>query len=255
MLASLEKIAEGDYSYLNYMDGKLYGHDDKLGAIIEMNADGTEKKVLYQEGFVAGPWVVSNNIYFEDFDKNSFFRIKEGSGNLKEIEHKEGEWEQWIFSPAKDRDFEYSLWEKGFDLENSQHTEKAVYVLGQIENSSEIDGKLYCYEYGTEEGELLTEGIFQFNIAGNKIYYLISGENKSELCVMRMELDGSGKEKISKIILPEPVKAAGVGVGRDILYLSVALEPTGFEHIWFLVDIETGEYVQVMEDDTFVRPQ
>ena len=30
----------------------------------------------------------------------------------------------------------------------------------------------------------------------NKIYYLISGENKSELCVMRMELDGSGKEEM-----------------------------------------------------------
>ncbi|WP_207647041.1 hypothetical protein [Clostridium sp. Marseille-P3244] len=53
--------------------------------------------------------------------------------------------------------------------------------------------------------------------------------------------------------MPESVKAAGVG--RDILYLSVALEPTGFEHVWFLVDIETGEYVQVMEDDTFVSPE
>ena len=72
---------------------------------------------------------------------------------------------------------------------------------------------------------------------------------------MRMELDGNGKKEIVKITTENPVKAAGLGVGGNLMYLSVSLEPTGFEHVWFLVDIETGEYIQVMEDDTFVSPE
>ena len=253
-ISSLRKIADGDYSDLNYMEGKLFAYNIESDEIISMKIDGTEKEVLYK-GNILGPWVVNNNIFFKDIEKSSYFKMKmNGSSFLIKIKPKWGAEEQWVYTELKDRDYEYDLLKRGCNIEESQHADGAVYVIEQLDDKTPPNRELYRYEYGADEGVLLAEDIFRFNISEDKIYYLASGENKSELCVMRMGLDGRQKEEITKILLDEPVNAAGVGVGQEILCLSIALEPD-LNHVLFLVDIETGEYVQVMKDDTFVSPE
>ena len=254
-ISDLEKISEGKYAYMNCIDGWLYALEFEKNQIVKMKPDGTSEIVLYQAtGLCGGPWVINDKIYFEDVDKDAYFQMKTDGSGLKEIKPKWGGYEQWIYTPVRNRDYEYSLAIE-YDMTESQHSADAVYAMGWLENETKPNGKLYRFEYDSEAGDLLEEGVFQFNIVNDKIYYLVSGENKAELCVMRMKLDGSEKEEITKITTEKPVKAAGLGVGGNLLYLSVALEPTGFEHVWFLVGIETGEYVQVMEDDTFVSPE
>ena len=254
--SSLEKISEGRYAYLNYIDGWLYALEFEKNQIVKMKPEGTSEIVLYQAtGLCSGPWVINDKIYFKDIDRESYFRMKTDGSGLKEVEPKWGSYSHWIYAPIRNREYEYSLSDE-CDLWESQHTDEALYAIGWDWTGSgpEHNGKLYRYEYGSEEGEVLEEGVFRYNIAGDKIYYLISGEEKSELCVMRMDLNGSGKEEITRIKLEASVNAAGVGVGQEILCLSIALEPD-LNHVLFLIDIETGEYIQVMEDDTFVSPE
>ncbi len=65
---SLEKIAEGDYSYVNSIDDWIYvqhWEDLKNTQIIKMAKDGTEKETLYAGDAVNGPWVINSHIYFE----------------------------------------------------------------------------------------------------------------------------------------------------------------------------------------------
>ena len=253
-IQSLTKITEGEYAYVNYMDGWLYAREKRKNEIIKKKTEETSKVILYQgKEATSGPWVVNNAIFFKELEKNSakYFQMRVDGGAIRETKPKWGDYDQWIYTYTKSRDYEYDLLVKGYDLAESQHANNSVYVFGRGDTSLQRDENLYRFTYGKEEGELLEEGVFQFNISDDTIYYLTRGENTNILLVMRMTLEGTEKKKIAEISLEDAIERGSLGVGNNILY--IAADPKEKDTVRFLVDIESGEYVKVEEDDTLIK--
>ena len=109
------------------------------------------------------------------------------------------------------------------------------------------------FEYGAEEGQFLDDNVYNFNVSEDGIYYVTAGDKKNELHVMKMALDGTQKEEIAGMEFEKGVRSAAIGVGKNILALSVHFEPA-LSSSRYLFDMETGEYVLVEKDDSLVIP-
>lgn len=196
MAASINVVGEWVY----YIKSKKSGFN---GKIYRVRKDGTNREELY-DGDCVDMTVVGDQIYFINLsDGAKVYKMKTDGSKLVQLNQSESYYLQyandWLYYLTKDNE-NYILY-KMKAIPGSEPVKimegTDYYIISGEWIYYKFQGELYrMKEDGTNKTKLVSQPVGSFNVTEDSIYWFTDDEYSIDEDIYKMNLDGSGLEKL-----------------------------------------------------------